>query len=167
MEEWRACNAGGWRRHRKDGAGALNGPDAHILPATQTPPPALFGVLARGLQESSLPITGPVSHQWLAVPLQDDDGQIIGGLWGSTLVGWLNIEMLFIPASMRRQGVGRALLHRAEAEARRRGCRQALVDTFDTGAAAFYEGAGYERFAELPGFPPGHRRLYYRKTLTE
>lgn len=53
----------------------------------------------------------------------------------------------------------------AEAEARRRGCHHAWVDT-QFGARGFYERLGYVAFGELPDYPPGFVRTFLRKTLT-
>ncbi|HEX2942077.1 MAG TPA: GNAT family N-acetyltransferase [Rhodopila sp.] len=135
------------------------------LAATDTPPPAMFDVLLAALHASAYEATGPVEQRHLAVPIYDDHGMVIGGLWASTLLTWLNIEMLFVPAALRRCGTGSALIHSAEAEAAARGCRHAIVDTFNPHAALFYQALGFVRFGELDDFPPGHRRIFFQKAL--
>jgi ribosomal protein S18 acetylase RimI-like enzyme len=57
-------------------------------------------------------------------------------------------------------------MQRAEDEARRRGCRGAWLDTYSFQARGFYERIGYEVFGVIDDFPPGHSRLFLRKTFS-
>lgn len=68
---------------------------------------------------------------------------------------------------MRGQGYGTKLMAAAEAEARRRGCRDAYLDTFSFQARPFYERCGYEVFGTLEDFPTGHQRFVMRKSLQQ
>ena len=54
-----------------------------------------------------------------------------------------------------------------EAEAIRRGCKGAYLDTFSYQARPFYEKLGYEVFGTLDDYPTGHQRFYMRKRLSE
>jgi GNAT superfamily N-acetyltransferase len=65
----------------------------------------------------------------------------------------------------RRQGLGAALLHAAEDEARRRGCIGAYVDTYSFQAPGFYARQGYTAFARLEDLPPGGFRTWFAKRL--
>lgn len=109
-------------------------------------------------------LAGPSGHRTLALALRDAEGAVCGGLWGSTAYGWLYTQMLAVPAQARGCGLGRELMQMAEAEARRRGCTDAWVDT-QFGARAFYERLGYAVFGELAGYPPGFTRSFLRKSL--
>jgi hypothetical protein len=60
---------------------------------------------------------------------------------------------------------GRRLLEAIEDEARKRGCRWAHLDTFSYQARPFYERLGYELFATLDDYPPGHQRFFLKKPL--
>ena len=62
-------------------------------------------------------------------------------------------------------GDGRRLLAVAEDEARRRGAKNAFLDTFSFQAPDFYRQHGYQVFGELPDFPPGHTRAFLTKKL--
>lgn len=109
--------------------------------------------------------TGRLDHQPLVLVIEDDDGQIVGGLWGRTAYDWLYVELLVVPESLRGRGVGTDLLQRAEAEAVARGCRNAWLDTFEFQARGFYERLGYTCFAELEHYPRQWSRFFMRKTL--
>ena len=93
------------------------------------------------------------------------DGHRAGGLIADTNWNWLHISVLSVDARHRGQGHGRALMARAEAVARERGCTGAWVDTFSFQAPGFYERVGYRQFGELPSYPDEHRRIFYSKPL--
>src|SRR4051794_29959159 len=65
----------------------------------------------------------------LAVCARSSNARAIGGLIGETQFAWLKIELMSVEPSMRMQGVGRRIVETAEAEAVRRGCGYAYVDT--------------------------------------
>jgi len=109
--------------------------------------------------------TGLNDSRPLAVVIRDDAQHIVGGLWGWTSFGWLFVELLVVPESMRGKGLGTQLMGKAEAEARSRGCHSAWLDTFEFQARGFYEGLGYGCFGELPDFPVGFSRYFMRKAL--
>jgi GNAT superfamily N-acetyltransferase len=91
--------------------------------------------------------------------------EIIGGLWGSTAYGFLHVDMLIVPANLRRRGIGTRVMLQAEEEAVRRGCHGAYLETFDFQARGFYEKLGYSVFGQLDNTPPGHIRFFLRKSL--
>ena len=75
------------------------------------------------------------------------------------------VELLFVPESLRGQGIGAQLMERAETEGRRRGCGNAWLDTFEFQARGFYERLGYRCFGELANYPPGFSRFFMTKAL--
>ncbi len=54
----------------------------------------------------------------------------------------------------------------AEDYARYRNCHSAFLDTHTWQARPFYERRGYELFATLDDFPPGHQKFFLKKRLT-
>lgn len=90
---------------------------------------------------------------------------ILGGLWGSTAYGYLHVDMLVLPESLRGRGIGTDLMRKAENEALRRGCHGAYLETFDFQARGFYEKLGYTLFGQLENTPPGHTRYFMSKVL--
>jgi GNAT superfamily N-acetyltransferase len=92
-------------------------------------------------------------------------GDIVGGLYGSTLFSYLRVDLLFVPEAMRGTGIGRTLMTEAEAEAVRRGCHAASLDTYSFQARGFYERLGYTVYGTLEDCPPGHRRFFLTKRL--
>lgn len=106
---------------------------------------------------------GPGGGAPLCLLLRDDRGAIAGGLWGSTLYGWLEVELLFVPEAARGTGMGAQLLARAEGMALAGGCIGAWLYTFKFQARGFYEKQGYEMFGAIEDNPPGGARYFLRK----
>jgi len=100
---------------------------------------------------------GESGYRPIAFAIEDERGQMMGGLSGATAYGWLFVELLFVPEALRGQGVGTRLIQLAEAEAVARGCHSVWLDTFEFQARGFYERLGYSCFGELKNYPTGSR----------
>lgn len=101
----------------------------------------------------------------LAVLLKDDAGETVGGLWGISIIGWLYIDMLYVPDSLRGQNLGTKLMEAAEAHAREAGLAGIWLDTFSFQARPFYEKLGYGVFGTIENFPVGGARHFLCKHL--
>lgn len=137
-------------------------PDIEI---TETPDYAAREPILRALIAYSEAQSQPMAARPVAVLLKDEQGAVIGGLWGRTAWGWLHMDTLFVPETLRRSGLGARLVRMAEQEAERRGCRGAWLDTFSFQARGFYERLGYRVFGTIPDQPPGHARHFLAKPL--
>ncbi|MGF7172841.1 GNAT family N-acetyltransferase [Azospirillum doebereinerae] len=101
----------------------------------------------------------------VTVLAHDAEGTLLGGLTGYTLWEWLYVDHLWVGEGGRRGGLGSRLLDAAEAEAKARGCRWSRLYTYDFQAPGFYPKRGYEVWAEMEGYPEGHKQIWFRKTL--
>ena len=136
------------------------------LEVTDSPAPSARAVIADCLLAFNEASLGPTGIQPLAILLYSDDGsEVIGGLWGRTSFQWLFVELLFIPVELRSQGLGAQILQKAEAEAKRRGCQGAWLDTFISTAVRFYKRCGYQPFGTISNYPPGAARYFVLKVL--
>lgn len=104
------------------------------------------------------------AHEW-AIFIEDDDGQIVGGLWAEHLFDWVYLDLIFVPETVRGEGIGRELLQRAETRAEEWGVLGLWLGTFGFQARGFYEKCGYECFATLPGRTGGEDQYFMRKPL--
>lgn len=109
--------------------------------------------------------TKPYDLRDLCVTARDADGTLLGGLTGYTNWEWLYVDYLWVHESQRGTGLGSRLMAAAEEEARRRDCRWSRLYTYDFQAPGFYKKLGYEVWAELEGYPPGHTQIWLRKAL--
>ena len=114
-----------------------------------------FGVQATGITDGKL----------LAVLLRGPDGKVAGGAYGWTWGGTCYIRHLFIPASMRSQGLGARVMRTVEEEAMARRCEHIVLETHDFQAPGFYRKLGFTNVAAVEGYPRGHRYLTMLKRL--
>nr|WP_255726513.1 GNAT family N-acetyltransferase [Microvirga sp. ACRRW] len=124
-------------------------------------------IISNGLTDFNRSTLMPDLHiEDLAVVIRAVDSKtIVGGLWAHTSWEWLTIELIFVPESLRGQGIARNLIGLAEEEAVNRGCHSAWLDTLNPEAVGLYEKLGYERFGELKDFPKGGSRTFLQKKL--
>lgn len=101
----------------------------------------------------------------LSIVIRNDNGNIIGGLVGSTYWNWFDVKLLWIAEDFRGRGLGRDLLQRAENNARSRGCAHAKLSTFSFQAQDFYEKLGYKVVGQMSDYPPGESFYWMRKDL--
>lgn len=101
----------------------------------------------------------------LLIKLEDDFGDVVGGLAAFTYWNWLDIEDFYIPAQFRGEGTGTRVITLAEQTAIERGCKWARLATFEFQARAFYERLGYRVVGELEDYPPGSAWYLMRKEL--
>lgn len=107
----------------------------------------------------------PSDFEPLSVHCRDDDNRVIGGLTGKTYWDYLDIEFLWVDEACRGNGVASKVMQLAEQRARERGCRCAMLDTYEFQALGFYLKQGYEVFGKLEGYCDKYERYYLRKTL--
>jgi len=103
----------------------------------------------------------------LGLLVKDDQGAIIGGLWGRSAYEWLFVELLFVPEHLRGTGLGTQLMRQAEDVARERGCTGVWLDTFAFQALPFYLKLGYTIFGELKDHPRGISQYWLKKNVSE
>ena len=129
------------------------------------PPESLSRFVTESLAAYNVAATG--DSRWYPVGffLKSARGEWLGGLLGNIWGGWLHVTHLWVAAPMRHRGNGTRLLRAAEEYAAERGCLAATLETASFEARPFYEKLGYEVFASLEDYPPGHTKYYLRKQL--
>jgi GNAT superfamily N-acetyltransferase len=108
----------------------------------------------------------PRDYTPLVLFIRNGDGEIVGGLRGVTVWGWLFVSQLWVDEDLRGQDYGTNLMTTAETEARRRNCHAGYVDTFSFLALGFYQKLGYTIFGSLEDFPKGHTRYFLKKVFS-
>tara|TARA_R110000850_G_scaffold75152_3_gene164126 strand:+ start:861 stop:1283 length:423 start_codon:yes stop_codon:yes gene_type:complete len=96
---------------------------------------------------------------------RNNNGEIIGGLYGRSFWGTLEIKTFVVKTENRNDGIGRKLIIEAEKEAKKRNCRYISLDTFSFQAPEFYEKLGFEKIGTETDFPKGFEKYYYRKKI--
>ncbi len=110
---------------------------------------------------------GDPRFRQVAILLTDEEGAANGGLWGKCAYDWLFVELLSVPEELRGQGLGSALMARAEDIAREAGCVGIWLDTFAFQARGFYEKLGFSVCGEIADHPVGQTRYFLQKRLRD
>lgn len=122
-------------------------------------------IIGQGITDFNTQQAGDDQAKNICFVLKDHEGEVVGGVIGTTYWEWLSIELMWLREDLRGQGYGHQLLALAEDEGRRRGATHAHLDTFSFQAPGFYQKYGYQIFGELHDFPAGHMRYYLTKDL--
>jgi GNAT superfamily N-acetyltransferase len=109
--------------------------------------------------------TGRDDGQLFGFFIRDEKNEIIAGLSGWTWAQACQVQTLWVHPSLRGQGYGEKLLEAAEKEARERGCKIIMLESYSFQAPAFYQKHGYELAFQLQDFPPGHQNNFLVKRL--
>ena len=110
------------------------------------------GVIAFGRAEAA-----GGNAQDISCGLYEGD-RLIAGALGRTEFRRLFINYLWVDEPMRGQGIGAEVLRRLEAQALKRGCVDALVETLSDRNAELYERLGYAMMAHIHDYIPGFTR---------
>ena len=141
--------------------------DSPLIVLTDAPEAGELETIRQQLDRFNIEASGIDDRLPLAVLAKDPVTQeVLGGVTGRTSRGILFVDMFFLPDSMRGSGLGSKLLQMAEQEARRRGCRTALLYTNDFQAPGFYIKHGWREYGTFPCDPPGSSRIFFCKDLS-
>ncbi|MDF3933979.1 GNAT family N-acetyltransferase [Pseudomonas citronellolis] len=128
--------------------------------------PQAKAVVEEGLHVYNLEQMGkPSRYDDFELYARDEAGQVVGGMFGYSGMGWLYVDYLWLDPQQRGAGLGAQLLALAEDEARRRGCVGVFLYTYSFQAPGFYKKQGFELMGVLEDCPPGHQRFYLKKRL--
>jgi GNAT superfamily N-acetyltransferase len=139
--------------------------DEYRILYTDTPEDSAHTIVGQGIRRFNEQQAGANGYQRLCAFVYAPDGTVVGGLIGATYWNWFYIDLLWVQDDLRGRGFGHRLLALGEEHARQRGAKGAYLDTFSFQAPDFYKRQGYEVFGELPDFPDGHQRYFFRKQL--
>ncbi len=137
----------------------------HTIQFDPDPSAAARDAIERGVNLHNVAVTGLSDWYPINFTLTDANGEVRGGLLGDMWGGWLHIGFLWVDRPLRGKAWATKLIRAAEHYARERGARHAQLETFSFQARPLYESLGYEVFATLDDYPPGHAKFFLRKTL--
>ena len=141
--------------------GRMNEP---AIVVTDTPEPHDVEVIVQGLSAFNGEHVGASDRRRLAVLVKDAAGTTVGGISGSSSLGLLFIDLVYLPKALRGGGLGSRMLAMAEEEGRRRGCRSAVLYTLSFQAPDFYKRHGWRVMGEIE-CDRGASRIFMTKKL--
>jgi len=112
----------------------------------------------------NIKVTGYTDYAPANFIIRDSDNRIWGAVLAYVWAKWLHVDILWLHEDVRDQGWGTRLLESAHEIGRQKGAEAAWLDTFSWQARPFYERFGYEAVFEVHDFPPGHSRIFMRKS---
>jgi GNAT superfamily N-acetyltransferase len=112
----------------------------------------------------NMKVTGHVDYSPAYFFVRDGETRVRGALLAFVWGKWLHVDTLWLHDDIRGQGWGTKLLEAAHELGREKGAKAAWLDTFSWQARPFYERFGYEAVFEVADFPPGHSRIFMRKS---
>ena len=105
-----------------------------------------WGTIGGGIGSYNQEQAGDDASKSLCFVIQGPDENILGGVIGAMHYDWLYVDLMWIKEELRGQGYGDKLLELTEEEARKRGAKNAYLDTFSFQAPGFYKKYGYQFF---------------------
>ncbi|MGL3605672.1 GNAT family N-acetyltransferase [Rhizobium sp. G187] len=117
------------------------------------------------LDRTATAIGKPFDGCDLQIRAEDDNGELVGGLFALEIQGWLFVKYLAVAEAARNRGIGARLLSKAEMEAKRLGLAGVYLDTFSFQAPRFYLRAGYVEIGRLPETEGRPARIWFAKTF--
>lgn len=111
------------------------------------PEPEVAEPLGRALREFNESVIGAYRREVVLALAHDEDGELVGGVQGVVMFGWLYVDRLWVSEEHRRRGLGGTLLRTMEEEAAEKGARRAALHTTSWQAPTFYSKRGYETVA--------------------
>ncbi len=82
-----------------------------------------------------------------------EEGATRGGVIAEGIGEWMYVTLLWVEDAFRRRGFGSSLLREAEREAKQRGAKGILVDTYSFQAPDFYRKHGYSAYGQVEDVP--------------
>jgi len=137
----------------------------YCIVQVEKPEESAWGIIGQNLHNYNIHQAGDNNFQRLCFIVQAADKSIVGGVLGEIHWDWLYIDLMWVSEELRGCGHGQRLLEAIEDEARRRGAKNAYLDTFSFQAPDFYKKQDYKVFGELKNFPAGHQRYFLTKQL--
>ncbi len=97
--------------------------------------------------------------------MKNDEGQVIGGLCGYTILGTMNVAELWVDEKSRGQGYGTDLLMHAEELAKEKGCIAGQIACFSFQNLDFLKKHGYRTHGVSDGYPDEVKEYYLIKKM--
>ena len=88
----------------------------------------------------------PANQTDFAIYIKNDSEDVIGGISGKIFGNWMDVDYLVVHESLRRNGLGRELLQKAEDLAIRSNCKNIFLYTFDFQGKDFIPNLDLKKF---------------------
>ena len=135
------------------------------LVVEDSPAAADVALLEAHVAAAAAAAAGLGEEQEFAIFARRDDRRIVAGISGIVWGSCCELQAMWVEESLRNRGLAHALVARAEAEARRRGCTLVFFHAYDILARGLYDRLGYETVGIIENCPAGTATRWYCKEL--
>lgn len=146
-------------RANRPAAGAFD------LVVEDRPEPADLALLEEHVVAAATIAAGVGEEQEFGIFVRGEDGEVVAGISGLVWGGCCELQAMWVDEPLRGQGLARALVAAAEAEACRQSCALVMFHAYDLLAAGLYERLGYETVGVIENCPAGSAARWFRKDL--
>ena len=129
------------------------------------PDPRDLALLEEKLAAAAVAAVGVGDEEEFGIFVRDGAGRIVAGASGSVWGGCCQMHTLWVDGPQRGHGLATELMTKAEAVARRRGCRLIMGLTYDVLTKGFYDRLGYRTVGIIEDCPGGTTTRWYCKEL--
>lgn len=119
--------------------------------------------LGRNFDDNVAKLLKRFPHTPIKLVIKNDEGQVIGGLSGYSVLGTMTIDNLWVAERYRQQGYGKDLLVCAERTAKERNCIALQSACFTFQNLEFMKKYGFEPFGVSDVYPRGEKEYYLIK----
>ncbi|MEL7255711.1 MAG: GNAT family N-acetyltransferase [Pseudomonadota bacterium] len=133
--------------------------DRYRIDLASPPSEALSACLTDALAEAGQTLTADALAPFMFY-MRDEAGTFLAGCKGEIAFRSAHVGELWVHSDLRGQGIGRALLQKAEDHARTQGCIRIHIETRNERARALYEACGFRVFGQLDRYE-GENSYYY------
>lgn len=120
--------------------------------------------LRTGLRAYNQEAAGQGNRYSLFHSIENEQGKLVGGIYGKVGWEWLYIDLLWVEESYRGKGFGTQLMNSIEKEANKKGIFRYHIATSSFQAPEFYKKLGYEVCGQIEDLPPGFTNYFLKKT---
>ena len=141
----------------------MNDPNSLLI--ENPPAPGDLALLEERVSAAAIAAAGMGEDEEFGCFVREKDGRVVAGISGIVWGGCCELQAMWVDEPLRRRGLARALMARAEAEARRQGCTLVQFRAYDLLAPGLYERLGYTTVGVIEGCPTGSAARWYRRDL--
>ncbi len=133
------------------------------ITTSENPDQASVDKLRAALRAYNQSEAGVFNYDSVYLSILDEEGELIGGVYGKFGWQWLYVDLLWVHPNYRKQGLGAKLMKAIEREAHKRDIYSYHLSTASFQAPVFYQKLGYQICGEIEGLPPGYTTYFLKK----
>ena len=134
-----------------------------IFNSIKNPDQKIIDQLRVALDAYNTSITNKGDRNSIYIYVEDENGNLIGGIYGKIAWNWLYIDLLWVHPNHRNNGFGTQLIKAIEKEAQKSSVYSYHLRTTSFQAPIFYQKLGYQICGEIEDLLPNYTTYFLKK----